>query len=345
MRLSPNFSRYNMDTVNRLRDAILLRVPSVAGVESAAMASNFPFNPTGIASGPQSTAFEIEGRRVAKGELAPRVNVTGVSAGYFQTVRQPAVSGRVFERYDDTGSLLAATINQTLARHRWPNENPVGKRITFDGGQSWDTIVGVVADAKEYGIDHAVQDEVYLEQKGFANRLVLRTSADPMSLAPAVRAVLRDIDPQLAVDNVNTVEHFEHESMASPRVIAILLGLFAALALAISASGIAAVMALSVTQRTSELGIRLALGASRWSLVYMVMRSGLALAIAGTVVGLAGSLALTRLLTSLLYAISPTDALTFTGVALLFFAVAAAACFVPAHQVTAIDPLVSLRQE
>jgi putative ABC transport system permease protein len=153
------------------------------------------------------------------------------------------------------------------------------------------------------------------------------------------------VDPQLAVDRVNTIERLQQDSVASPRVTTILLGLFAALALLISASGIAAVMALSVSQRTSELGIRMALGASRESIVLMVVRQGLALAVAGTVAGILGAFALTRLLAALLFATSPTDGLTFGAVSLLFLTVAAVACFIPARQVTAIDPVIALRQE
>jgi predicted permease len=348
LRISANFSRYTQSQqLQTLRDNILLRIKSVSGVESAALATNFPFNPGGIATGPGNTNFEIEGQPVSKGELAPHVDITNVSADYFQTIRQPLVQGRTFTEHDDLKALLVAVINQTMARHRWAAEDPIGKRITFDQGQHWVKIVGVVGDAKEYGLDRPVVDEIYqpLAQTGFAGNLVVRTAADPMSFALVIRAALHDVDPQLAVDRVDSIERLEHESVASPRVTTMLLGLFAALALLISASGIAAVMALSVSQRTNELGIRMALGASRESVVYMVVRQGLTLALAGTLAGIVGALALTRLLTSLLYATSPTDAITFAAVSLLFLTVAAVACFIPARQATVIDPLVALRQE
>jgi putative ABC transport system permease protein len=222
----------------------------------------------------------------------------------------------------------------------------VGKRISFDQGQHWITIVGVVADVKEYGLDRPVKDEVYTAlQNGFVGNLVVRTAGDPSSLAKAVRAGLHDVDPQLAVDRVQTLERLQQESVASPRVTTILLGLFALLALIISASGIAAVMALSVTQRTSELGIRMALGASRESIVLMVVRHGLLLALTGTIAGIAGAVAVTRLLATLLYGTSPTEVSTFAGVSLLFLAVAAVACLIPARAVTAIDPVIALRQD
>jgi len=311
------------------------------------MTTTFPFNPANIVSGPGNVSFEIEGRPVSKGELAPQVDTTIVSPDYFQTIRQPIASGRAFTDHDDPNSLKVAVINQTMAHHRWPNEDPIGKRIRFGPQNGWLQIAGVVGDAKEYGLHRAVQDEVYLPaaQNGFANNLIVRTAGDPMAAASAIRAAISAVDSQIAVDRMNTIERFRYDSVASPRVTAILLGLFAGLAALISACGIAAVMALSVSQRTNELGIRMALGASRESIVMMVMRQGLTLVIVGTVIGLAGAIALTRLLTSLLYATSPTDGLTFAAVSLLFIAVAAVACFLPARQVTSIDPLNALRQE
>jgi len=348
MRLSPNFSKY---TTTRqfivLCRTILSRMQSVGGVQSVAMASNFPFNPRGIVNGPGSVGFEIEGKPISKGELAPLVDTTTVTSDYFQTIRQPLVQGRMFTDHDDANAPLVCVINQTMARHRWRTEDPIGKRITFDKGQHWITIVGVIGDAREYGLARPMGDEIYVPvlQNGFTGNLVIRTAAEPMTISPAVRNALHDIDPQLAVDQVSTVERLQHESITAPRVITILLGIFAALALAISACGIAAVMALSVRQRTQELGIRMALGAAPDSIVRMVVRQGLGLAVAGTVLGIGGAIALTRLLSTLLYDTSPTDVLTFVAVSVLFLLIAALACFIPARQVTEIDPLIALRQE
>jgi predicted permease len=348
MRLSPNFTRFRQNQqLLTLADTVLRRVRSISGVQAAALASNFPFNPGGLTSGPGSVAFEIEGRPVSKGELAPQVDPTVVSADYFQTIRQPLIQGRDFSEHDDNKATLVAIINQTMARHRWPTEDPVGKRITFDQGQHWIQIAGVVGDAKEYGLDRPIKDEVYtpLAQNGFSGNLVVRTMADPAGLTSAVRAALHDADSQLAVDRVQTMERLQQESVASPRVTTILLGLFAGLALLISACGIAAVMALSVTQRRGELGIRMALGASRESVLSMVVRQGLALAAVGTGVGVIGAIAVTRLLSTLLFATSPTDVFTFAAVSVVFLAVAAVACFLPAREVTGIDPSMALRSE
>jgi putative ABC transport system permease protein len=190
-------------------------------------------------------------------------------------------------------------------------------------------------------------DELYVpaDQAGGANSLVVRTAIGPDALLQAVRAGIHDVDPLLAVDQVNTLAHFEYDSLTPSRLMTILLALFAGLAVLISASGIAAVMALAVSQRTHELGVRLALGARHGTIVGMVVRQGLVLALCGTLIGVAGAAALSRLLSTLLYATSPTDTPTYIGVGLVFLAVAALACYVPARQVTTIDPLNALRQE
>ncbi len=348
MRLSPRSSKYHNDDERRaLVDSVLRRVRSVSGVESVAFSSTFPFNPGGLANGPDTLGFEIEGRPIPKGELAPQVDAINISPDYFRAIRQPLLSGRQLDDHDDAKATPVVIINQSMARHRWPNEDPIGKRIRSNQRATWLQIVGVVGDAKEYGLDKAVNDEIYLPvlQNGFAGNLVVRTQSDPMGVASAIRAAIHDVDSQVAVDRLNSIERFRSDSVASPRVTAILLGLFAGLAVIISAFGIAAVMALSVSQRTNELGIRMALGASRNSIVMMVLRQGLTLVIAGTVIGFAGAIALTRLLATLLYATSPTDGLTLAAVSLLFVTVASVACLIPARQVTSIDPLNALRLE
>jgi putative ABC transport system permease protein len=348
LNLSPNFSRYTQNAqFIALGDNILRSVRAVGGVESAALASSFPFSPLALTSGPGSVSFDIEGRPVSSGDLQPRVDATGVSPGYFETIRQPLLRGRTFADRDGADAMKVAVINQSMAFHRFASEDPVGKRISFDGGKNWITIAGVVGDAREYGLERAVGDEVYLpvNQSGFAGSLVVRTTVDPMSIVPLIRKALHDVDPQLAVDQVETIERLQHESLASPRITTILLGIFAGLALVISASGIAGIMALTVSQRTRELGIRMALGQSKTSVVRMVVRQGLAVALAGTALGLIGAMVLGHLLSSLLYATSPTDISTFAAVSLLFVAVAGLACFVPAHRVTLINPFTALRQE
>ncbi|MGO9260900.1 MAG: ADOP family duplicated permease [Bryobacteraceae bacterium] len=347
MRISPGFPPYTMATSRIFLDKVLAKMKTVGGVESFAMASNFPFNPVGIVNGPGSNAYLIQGRPLANGEARPNTDITIVSAGYFETIRQPIVKGRSFTAHDDESDApLVVIINQAMARHRFPGEDPLGKRLSFDDGEHWAEIAGIAGDVKEYGLNQPVLDEIYgALRTGMVNRLVVRTAADPKAVAPMVRAAVHELDPLVAIDQVDTVERAEYESLASPRVMTFLLGIFAGLAVLISASGLAAVMALAVSQRTREIGVRMALGARRGAIVGMVVRQGLTLAIGGAALGLAGAAALTNLLASLLYGTSPTDLPTFAGVLLLFLMVAAVACFVPARQVTAIDPLMALRQD
>jgi putative ABC transport system permease protein len=349
MRLSPGFPPYTIQTIKPFADRLLARIRTTTGVESAALASNFPFNPRAVVSGPGANLYEIEGEPFSKTEAAPTIDVTIVGANYFETIRQPIVKGRSFTERDETTGQAVAIINETMARHHFRNENPIGKRLRFDQGIEWTPwveIVGVAGDVKEYGLERPVTDEVYgVFRNGFVGRLIARTTLDPDRMAPVMRAAIHDVDPLVAVGDVETVERAEYDSMASPRLMSLLLGIFAGLAVVISCSGIAAVMALAVSQRTHEIGIRMALGAGGGSVVSMVLRQGIVLALAGTALGMAGAAALTRLLATFLYGTSPTDLATFFAVSLLFLLVAAVACFIPAHQVTSIDPLVALRQE
>jgi len=313
------------------------------------MVSNPPLSPFGVASGPGNVEFKIAGRPLSQGELAPQVDITVADQDYFATIGQPLISGRVFTQHDNAAAPGVAIINQTMAQHRWPAEDPIGQRVAFPSRwNGWFTIVGVVGDTREYGLASPTKDEIYLptaQQGGFSNNLIVRTAFEPAAATPLVRAAVREVDPFIGLDQIGTMEQFEYESMAPPRVTTTLLGIFAALALMISVGGIAAVMTLSVTQRSRELGIRMALGAERSSIVSLVVRQGLRLALIGVAFGIAGAIALTRLLATLLYATSPTDVATFLSVSLLFLAVGAAACFIPARQVTSIDPLTALREE
>jgi putative ABC transport system permease protein len=350
VRVSPGFPPYTGETAHLLLEKILARIKTLNGVESCAMSSSYPFNPVGLVNGPQSNAYKVEGRPTPPGQTVPKTDIRVVTAGYFATIRQPIVKGRNFTPHDtDTRAPAVIIINQTMARLVFPNEDPIGKRLQVDGGMGQTAsaeIVGIAGDVKEYGLAQPTIDEVYgALRDGFVNRLVVRTAVDAQMMIPLVRSALHDIDPLVAIDKVETIEHAEYESLASPRMMTFLLGIFAALAVAISGSGIAAVMALAVSQRTREIGVRMALGAQRGLLVTMLVRQGLLLALAGTVIGIAGSVTLTKLLQSLLYRTSPNDLITLAGVCTCFLLVAMIASFIPARQVTAIDPVSALRQD
>jgi predicted permease len=355
MRISPNWSKINTPEETR---ALLLRIldktRAEPGVLSAALGSTFPMNQLGITSGPFNRGFQIEGRPIPDGELAPQADFRTASTDYFETVRQPLVLGRTFVDGDHDRAVQVAVINQSTARHRWGDEDPIGRRISFDQPsnvtgreRTWLTIVGVVGDVRQYGLDREPADEVYvpLTQAGFGGSLLVRTAADPLSIAKLLREAIYEVDSDTAVDRVQTLEQVRSDAVASPRLTAILLTMFAGLALIITAAGIAGVMALSVNQRTHELGVRLALGASPGAVLGMVMRQGMSFVLVGLSVGVVGALMLGRLMSALLFAVEPSDPITFLAVALVLIAVAAAACFIPARRVTSIDPMLALRSE
>ncbi|MEK6320628.1 MAG: ABC transporter permease [Acidobacteriota bacterium] len=348
IRVSPNWSKYNTpDKTLLLFQRLLDKVRSEPGVQSAGLASTYPLNQLGITSGPFNRGFQIEGRPIPEGELAPQADFRSASPGYFETIRLALVKGRTFEESDNEKALKVAVINQSTARHRWSEEDPIGRRVSFDRGQTWATIIGVVSDVKQYGLDRDPTDEIYipLAQNGFASNLLVRTAADPMSIASLMREAIYAVDPETAIDRVQTLEQVRSDAVASPRLTAMLLALFAGLALVITAAGIAGVMALSVNQRTHELGVRLALGATPGKVLGMVMRQGMTFVVVGLSIGIVGALLLARFMSSLLFAVAPTDPVTFLAVSVMLIVVAAAACFVPARRVTSIDPIMALRSE
>jgi putative ABC transport system permease protein len=348
LRISPNSSRYN--TPEKFRDftlRILDRVKSQPGVLSAALGSTYPMNATGLRFGPNNQVFEIEGRPQENGAPPLTADTRTVTPAYFDTIRMPLIKGRAFAESDDDKAPVVAVINQTLARHYWGDEDPIDRRVTFDRGEHWLKIVGVVGDVKQYGLDHEATDELYVShaQNPGAGRLLVRTAASPMAMAQVLRQTVYDIDPETAIDNVQTLERVRDESLASPRLTAVLLGLFAALAMVITAAGIAGVMALTVTQRTHEIGVRMALGATSTNVIAMVVRQGMTLVGVGLAVGALGALLLARMMSSLLFSVTPGDPLTFAAVATVLIAVAAVSCLVPARRVTTIDPMLALRAE
>ena len=350
LRLSPDYARYaSMEDKQNLRRRVVEAVEELGPVQSIALASSFPFNRDRVALGPMSHDFEIEGERKTRPGINPDVDVVGVTPGYFETMGQAIVQGRSIDKRDDQEHPPVAVINQTMARDWWPNENPIGKhlRSTAMFNRSFE-IVGIASDVKEAGLDKPVRDQVYLalpQNDWFGENLVVRARTNPMTLAPGIRSAIRDVDPLIAVDRVETVDVLIDDSAASAQGTAMLLALFAGLAVLISCAGIAAVMALSVRERTGELGIRMALGATRESILSVVTWEGFLLALAGALIGIAGSVAATRLLAGLLYETSPTDAFTFAATTLLFLTVAALACLIPAWKVTRIDPASALRCE
>jgi predicted permease len=349
MRISANWSKYTTnDQFKAFSLGVLEKVQNQPGVISAAMSNNFPLNSQGIANGgPSYSNFLIEGKPPADNELAPQADFRFISADYFTTLRMPIIDGRDFAESDNQRAPAVAIINQSLAQHRFGEDNPLGKRLSFNNGSSWVTVVGIVGDVRQYGLNRDAVDEVYfpIPQTNGSSVLLLRTSVEPESLIRQTRAMIYDYDPETAIDRVQTLEDARSDSLASQRLTTLLLSLFAILAMVITIAGIAGVMALSVTQRTHELGIRLALGATPSSLMTMVMRQGMILVLIGLAIGAIMAFQLTHVMAALLYAVEPTDPLTFFGVSVVLAIAAAIACFVPARRVTRIDPMIALRSE
>jgi len=324
-------------------DDLMKRVKAHPGVISVALGSAYPLDGE---SDPWTIELLVEGRAPRPGEAAAPVDMRIASTDYFSTLGIPVLQGRVFTEADHAKALPVAVVNRALARRFWSDRNPIGQRISFDDGESWRTIVGVVGDVKQYGLDSKAADEIYRPFAQYAigaGNLLVRSDLPPATIEKLVRDSMRAIDPEQPVDGVRTLEEARAESLAPSRLTTTLLGVFAVLALVITAAGIAGILAFSVSQRTHEIGIRMALGAVPGDVRFMILRQAARLVIPGLALGLMGALVLTRVLTGLLFGVEPTDPATFVAVSLLLLGVAAVACFVPARRATEIHPMVALR--
>jgi putative ABC transport system permease protein len=240
-----------------------------------------------------------------------------------------------------------AIINHEMQRLVWPSEDPLGKRVSFDQGKSWIQIVGIVGDVREFGLDHAPVPEIFvpMAQHPDPATLIVRTAAEPTVMAQQIRNAIRDVDSQTAVTHEMSLEQARRDSLESPRLTATLLGVFAGLALLIAATGIGGIMALAVGQRIRELGIRMALGARPEEILAMVVKEGVGMALLGAALGAVGALALTSLVKSMLFQVSPFDPFTFAAVGFVLIASAYAASYVPARRAADANPMDALRSE
>jgi putative ABC transport system permease protein len=266
--------------------------------------------------------------------------------GYLEALGVPLVRGRTIADADTSQAPGVVVINQTLASRFFPNEDPVGHRMTISGVVR--TIVGVVGDAKYQGLGVEAGPQAYVPhaQSPYPGmRIVVRTETDPTSLVSAVRAQIQSIDSEEGPTRFALMTELLAESVAQPRFNTFLIGLFAALAFVLSAIGIYGVINYDVTQRTGEIGVRMALGAQSRDVLRLILRQGFFLTLGGLFAGLGGAVLLTRFLTSLLFEVKPTDPLTYAIVAVLLAFVALAACLIPARRATRVDPLVALRYE
>lgn len=326
---------------------LIERVTALRGVEAAGLGISLPPNNLEV-----SDSFSIEGKPWPQGASEPIVPIVLTSPEYFTALGVPLLQGRGFNAMDREGSPLVVIINQTLAERYFADESPIGKRLKVGGADRprnpWMEIVGVVGDLKYSGLDAKPEPTYYtpLAQDAWrAAYLVVRASMNPTNLTPAIREQIWDLDKDMPIANVATMDQLLAESVAQPRFRTLLLGIFAALALVLASVGIYGVISYSVTQRTHEIGIRMALGAQARDVMTLVIRQGMGLALIGVALGLAASFALTRVMESLLFEVSTSDQATFTGVAALLIAVAVLACWIPARRASRVDPMAALRCE
>lgn len=350
MRTTFNWSKYSSDDQARvLVQKLLDRVQAEPGVVSAAISSRYPFEQEMISGGPESVSFsfQMEGRTLQAGEAPPVSTFAAVSPRYFDTLGVPLKSGRTLSETDQDKAPLVAVINEAAQRQYWPHEDPIGKRVSADSGEHWVTIVGIVGDVREFGLSRPPAPEFYAPQAQNAqpNTLIVRTISEPRSMARALNRAVHEVAPFTAVTHVLTLDQARYDSMASPRVTASLLGIFAGLALIIATAGIGGIMALMVSQRVREIGIRIALGARPVSILQMILGQGMVLAVFGVGIGMFGAMALTGLVKSLLFEVPPTDVVTFSIVGLTLLLAAAVASYFPARRAAAVDPNVALRAD
>ena len=326
--------------------SVIDRVKSVPGVEAVGVASHMPFVFT--------EEWPITVENVANaGAQTQSIDNRTVSAEYFTTMQIPLAGGQFFSAEDGPQSQLVVIVNQAMANRYWPNEDPLGKRIkpgNVDSKSPWFTVKGVVKDSAQSALDQGVRPEIYFALGQMAGRyrrmnLAVRTNVDPKSTVAAIQAAIREVDKDQPVYQIQTMEELLRDSVGTRRFALTILILFAVLALVLAVSGIYGVISYSVTQRTQEIGIRMALGARGGDVLRLLLGQFMRLTVVGIALGLAGAYALTRLMTSLLFGVTATDITTFVVVSVGLSLVALVACLIPARRATRVDPLVALRYE
>jgi putative ABC transport system permease protein len=322
-------------------------IRSLPGVESVGATSDLPFGDGAIYHN-----LGFEGRSLAVGK-EPEVWNRAVSPSYFKTLGIRVLMGRAFSDQDRSNSLPVAIVNEKFVREFFPDQSPIGKRVNWirDENPIWMTIVGVVSDVKSYGLDIEEQRAIYTPiaqetrfWKTWMN-MVVRTSVEPSGLIPSIQKEVAAIDKSVPVTDLFPMEALISDSVGERRFHLLLMGLFAGLALLLASIGIYGILSYSVRQRTQEMGIRMALGATKEQILQLIVKQGMRLALIGTVAGIAVAFGVTRFLQTLLYAIAPTDLLTFAVVPVVVLAVALLACYAPARRATRVNPIVALRYE
>jgi putative ABC transport system permease protein len=330
--------QYFVDAVERLR--------ALPGVQSAGAASQIP-----LAGNMDKYGFHAEGKMYANPEEDPSAERYCITPGFLETMRIPLLRGRDISPADTATAPQVLLIAETTARRIWRGEDPIGKRVKLGGlDKPWWTVVGVTGDVHHVGLDFAPDMQMYIphQQWPFPDGLmvfVIRTSSTPAAISSAAQQAIHSIDATQPISRIMPLESYVGLSVQGRKFALILIGTFAAIALALSVVGIYGVTAYSVAQRTREIGIRIALGAKRGELLGLLLRQGMLLVVCGVVTGIIASVALTQFLASMLFDVQPTDLPTFATVVLLLVAVSAAACFLPARRAMRVDPMVALRHE
>jgi putative ABC transport system permease protein len=347
-RLTPSGPSFRNDSdLVKFYDGVMEKMRAVPGVRDVGVINTLP-----LSKGP-TLGFRIEGRPVETPDKWPSTNYRTVSPDYFRAMSVPVLHGRGYDSHDKDGGPSVIIVNQALAQRDFPGEIPIGKRVTFgdvDSNQQplWYEIVGVVANVRSLQLNENPEPELYFSslQNPFQQMsLVVRSSVEPASLTGSVRQVVTEVDKSVPVSDVSTMEHIVSESITQPRLNLFLLGFFSAVALLFSAAGIYGVTAYTVTQRTQELGIRIALGAQFGDVMRMILGQGMVVISIGVALGLIAAFLLMRLMKSLLFGVTSTDPLTFVAISAVLIVVALLACYIPARRATKVDPLTALRYE
>jgi putative ABC transport system permease protein len=346
MRISLSGDRWNEARLQAFYDDLLARVQALPGVTRAALAYSLPIDGSNW-----NSIFIVGDKPVPPRTQLPTAAFTPVSSGYFETMGMRLIQGRVFDSSDRPASPTVVVVNETLTRRLWPGEEPIGKRLKQgwpEDQSAWREVIGVVGDVKFEGVAEETPAQVYLpmtqeSSQGFA--IVVRAAADPGRLSSVVEATVHQLDKDLPLFAVRTMDQMLTESMARQRMATLILAVFAAIALTLASIGLYGVVSHGVTERTHEIGVRMALGANQRHVLKLVVRQGLSMAAAGIAIGLAGAIALSKTVQALLFGVTATDPLTFAAVVAVLLCVATVACYVPAWRATRVDPTQALRAE
>jgi putative ABC transport system permease protein len=326
--------------------AIVDDIQRIRGVTAAAASSSMP-----IVGSDWNSPFIVEGRPLVPLDRTPSAAITLVTPAYFETMATRLLAGRVFNAFDRRDSASVAVVNASLAAESWPGENPIGKRLKRgwrESPEKWREVVGVVDDVKYEGLTEPTPLQIYLPFVQDPPRdlaITVRTATDPGSVRAEVERVIQSVDRDLPVFSVQTMERRLDESISPQRLAVLVLSVFATVALALAAIGLYGVMAHAASERTHEIGVRMALGATQANVLRMVVAGGVKLTVVGTIAGACGAFLLTRSLEGLLFGVQPTDPATFAAVSVLLFAVGLAACYIPAWRATRVEPIEALRVE